>query len=146
MRVWKVWLAKTAAGIGGALALLAPVGKCPVCLSAAGVAGATGLSVLSSKPWFLLAIGLLLLMGLWGTIASARTDHRWGAVWATAIGAFLLLGGRLLTDRTLLWAGAGMLLAALLLNLYWKRTLTGNECCSRTARSDAHKPSPERRK
>jgi hypothetical protein len=80
--------------------------------------------VLSSEPWFLPLIGLFLLAGLWGTIASARAHHRWGAVWATAIGAGLLIGGRLLTHGILLWAGAGLLTAALLLDLYWKRKLS----------------------
>jgi hypothetical protein len=114
-----------ATGIGGALAIVAPVGRCPVCLStAAGVTGSASLGVLASEPWFLPVIGLFLLVGLWGAIASARAYHRWGAVWATAIGARLLLGGRLLIHSILLWAGAGLLTAALLLDLYWKRKLS----------------------
>lgn len=121
----KAWLAKMATGIGGALAILAPVGRCPVCLSTAtGVAGSTSLGVLSSEPWFLPVIGLFLLVGVWGTIASARAHHRWGAVWATAIGAGLLVGGRLLTHSFLLWAGAGLLTAAFLLDLFWKGKLS----------------------
>jgi hypothetical protein len=40
-----------------------------------------------------------------------------------AIGAGLLVGGRLLTQGFLLWAGAGLLTAALLLDLFWKRKL-----------------------
>jgi hypothetical protein len=120
----KAWLAKIAAGVGGALAILAPVGRCPVCLSTAtGVVGSTSIGILASKPWFLPATGLFLLVGLWGTIASARAHCRWGAVWAMAIGAGLLVGGRLLTQGFLLWAGAGLLTAALLLDLYWKRKL-----------------------
>ena len=121
----KTYAANVATGIGGALAFLAPVGRCPVCLSTtAGVAGSASLGMLSSEPWFLPAVVLFLLVGLGGTIASARAHHRWGAVWAAATGAGLLVGGRLLTLGILPWAGTGLLTAALLLDLYWKRKLS----------------------
>ncbi len=118
----KTWTARMATGIGGALALLAPVGRCPVCLSsAAGVAGSVGLGVLASKPWFLPLIGGFLLLGLWGTISSARNHRRWQAVWITTTGAVFLIVARLLAQEILLWISAVLLTAGLLLDLYWKR-------------------------
>ncbi len=121
----KTWTAKIATGIGGALAIFSPVGRCPVCFStAAGVTGGASLGVLSSKPWFLPVIGACLLLGLWGTIRSARNHRRWHGVWATAIGASLLIAGRMLTRAVLLWTGALLLSVGLLVDLYWKRKLS----------------------
>ena len=121
----KTWTAKISTGIGGALALFTPVGRCPVCLSSTtGVAGAVGLGVLAAKPWFLPLIGVFLLLGLWGMISSARAHQRWQAVWATAIGAVLLIAGRMFSQTILLWISAGLLTTGLLLDLYWKRKLS----------------------
>lgn len=107
------------------MALFAPVVRCPVCFSAAaGVAGSTGFGLLASKPWFLPLIGGFLLLGLWGSISSARAHRRWHGVWATTIGAGLLLAGRVLTQVPLLWAGAVLLTAGWLFDLYWKRQLS----------------------
>ncbi len=118
-------MAKLATGIGGVLAILSPVGRCPVCFStAAGVAGGAGFGVVSSKPWFLPVIGAFLLLGLWGTIRSARAYRRWHGVWATAIGAGLLIAGRMLTQAVFLWTGALLLSVGLLVDLYWKRKLS----------------------
>ena len=120
----KTWIAKIATGLGGALAIFAPLGRRPVCLSSAtGIAGSVGLGVLASKPWFLPLTGTFLLVGLWGTISSARAHGRWHAVWATAIGAAVLMAARLLTQTILLWISAVLLTTGLLLDLYWKRKL-----------------------
>lgn len=118
----KTWISKVAIGTGSAFALFAPVGRCPVCFStAAGVTGSTSLAVLSSKPWFLPLIGVFLLLGLWGTISSARVHGRWHGVWATALGAGLLITGRILAQASVIWIGVGLLSGGFLLDLYWKR-------------------------
>jgi hypothetical protein len=120
----KVWISKIATGIGSALAILAPVGRCPVCLSTVtGVGGSAGLGLLSFEPWFLPLIVVFLLVGFWRAISSARAHRRWGAVWTTAVGAGLLIIGRWGSEAFLVWTGAGVLAAALLLDLYWKRKL-----------------------
>jgi hypothetical protein len=121
----KASLGKMVAGIGGVLAVLAPVGRCPVCMStAAGLAGSTGLGLLSSKAWFLPLIGAFLLVGLWGTIFSARAHGRWLGVWATALGAALLIAGRLAAQTLLVWTGALLLAGGWLVDLYWKRKVS----------------------
>ena len=121
----KTWMAKTATGIGGVLAILSPVGRCPVCLSSAtGIAGSIGLGVLASRPWFLALVSAFLLLGLWGMVSSARSSGQWNAVWATAIGAALLIAGRLSAQTVVLWISAVFLTTGLLLDLRWKPKLS----------------------
>lgn len=113
---------KSAAAAAAAIAAVVPVGRCPACFaSATGVAGSVGLGSFAASRWFVVLIGAFLALGLWGMGASARAHRRWSAVWTCAAGAALLIAGRLVGEAVLVWAGAGLLTAAFVLDLYWKR-------------------------
>jgi len=115
-------IAKSVAATAAAIAAFVPIGRCPACFaSATGVAGSIGLTGLASSPWFLLLIGAFLSAGLWGMAASASAHRRWSGLWAGAVGAILLLAGRIVGDAHVVWAGAALLTVAFVLDLYWKR-------------------------
>ena len=96
-----------------------------MCLSSAtGVAGSIGLGLLASRRWFLVLVSAFLLLGLWGMVSSARSSSHWNAVWATAIGAALLIAGRFSAQTVVLWISAAFLTTGLLLDLRWKRKLS----------------------
>lgn len=110
--------------VATALAVFGPIGRCPACLSATtGFAAAVGLGVLASRPWFLPLITGFLLVGIAGSIRSARASRKWQGTYATILGAILLVGGRILARTTVLWIGAALLTAGWLVDLYWKRKL-----------------------
>ena len=120
-----IWNSKFFSSAATALAVFSPVGRCPVCLSATtGIAGSVGLGVLASKAWFLPLIGALLLVGIAGSVRSARAHRRWQGAGATITGAVLLIAGRVLANTTLLWISVGLLLTGWAIDLYWKRKLS----------------------
>ena len=115
-------IAKSVAATAAAIAAFVPIGRCPACFaSATGVAGSIGLSGPASSPWLLLLIGVFLSAGLWGMATSARAHGCWSAVWAGGVGAGLLIVGRIVSEAPVVWAGAALLTAGFVLDLYWKR-------------------------
>ncbi len=107
--------------LGGALALLAPKGLCPICVVASGGAlSSIGLGFLAADAviWWVLPVTLTL--GLGGFfLATQRHRRGWVLVVASA-GVAALYGGWLSSAAPLLYSGASLLLAASIFN-YWSQ-------------------------
>lgn len=104
------------------LATVVPIAKCPVCAAAAtGVFGTLGIATIGIEPWFVPAVVVLLLIGLWGFWQSARMHGQWLWFVLSMAGSGLIISGRLAELSYLLWSGTALLLAAYLLDMRAKR-------------------------
>lgn len=115
------------AGLG-----LAVLPKCPACwLAYSSLAGAAGLGRLSSKPWLLPVIAVLLALATLSFWLAGRRWNRPPALLAL-VGAILVIAGRLWLQLTAVsWAGVVFLSAASVWDVFSAKRArcTGNGAC-----------------
>ncbi len=118
----KNWL-RSLAMIPGALLPLVPSATCPACLAAyAGVLSAVGLGFLINERLLAPLIVLFLAVGIASVAWSTRSHRRAGPLVATLLGSAAVIIGRVVGHvHALLYAGAVILIAASLWNLWLRR-------------------------
>lgn len=112
------WLTST----GGALALLAPKGLCPICVAASGgLLSSIGLGFLAVNGVIQWVLPLTLTAGLLGLFFASRAHRRWWVFGSGIAGSAVLYGGWLVTSAPILYSGMAVLLAASAFNLWSQR-------------------------
>lgn len=71
-----------------------------------------GIATIGIEPWFVPAVAVLLLIGLWGFWQSARTHRQMWPFWIAIVSSGAVLAGRMLEIPGVLWAASAALLAA----------------------------------
>lgn len=107
--------------VGGALAVVAPKGLCPVCVAASGgLLASLGLGFLAVERNIRWMLAVSLTLGIIGLVLSARRHGRWWTVALGVLGAALVLTGRFVLFDALLYGGMVLLTTALASDL-WAR-------------------------
>jgi hypothetical protein len=96
-----------------------------MCAAAAGsVLTSFGIATIGIEPWFIPAVALLLLIGLWGFWQSSRTHGQiWPFIVAT-ISSGAVVVGRLLGIPVLLWVATIALAIAYICDWLIKKRIT----------------------
>ncbi len=111
------------AAVPAALFALLPSFTCPACLAAyTGVLSSLGLGFLLNDSVLAPLIAVFLLLGIVSVARATRSHKRRGPLAATVVASVLIVVGRLIWNiQPMLYAGAGILIAASIWNLWLKR-------------------------
>lgn len=110
------------ASVGGALAVLAPKGLCPICVAASGgLLASLGLGFLAVERNIRWMLAATLTVAIVGLILSTRRHRRWWVLALGAVGAATALVGRFVLVDAVLYAGLLVLAGATVSDLWARR-------------------------
>lgn len=108
--------------IGGIVAVAAPKGLCPVCVTASGgMLASLGLGFLTVESNIRWILAVTLAIGVVGFTMSARRHRRWWTLALGVVAAATLLAGRLFLIDVMLYGGMVLLLGATIADAWARR-------------------------